>query len=302
MQVAGIALQAVQPFRLDFTTWVLRRRAKNSTDIWDGQTYRRVLTVKQPVLVEARQNSAGLTIDLKSSLRLSEPEQTKLKDLVTKMLGLNIGLGPFYELVTNEPALNLLAEQFKGVKPTRYPTLFEALVNAIACQQVSLDAGISLLNRLTQTFGARFKDSTSEFYAFPNPEELLGDSEESLQQLGFSRQKSRAIWNLAYGLANSDIDLDQLESASNVDAIAYLQSIRGIGRWSAEYVLLRGLGRLDVFPGDDIGGQNNIQLLLNLQDRPDYTELGRIAAKWHPFAGLIYFHLLLNKLHKKELV
>lgn len=302
MHEAAITLPVKPPFKLDLTAWVLRRRAKNAIDNWDGQTYRRVLILEQPVLVAVRQNTAGLTLEFNSAQKLSEAKQTKLKDLVGKMLGVGIDLKPFYELVALEPALSLLAGQFRGVKPTRYPTIFESLVNAVACQQVSLDVGILLLNRLAQNFGAVLTDGPTKFYSFPAPEDLLSTSEDSLKQLGFSRQKARAIWDLACGIANEDINLDQLETASNEEAIAYLQSIRGIGRWSAEYVLLRGLGRLDVFPGDDVGGQNNIQRLFGLDTRPGYEELGSLTAKWHPYAGLIYFHLLLSKLHEKGLV
>jgi len=302
MQEATVNLPAKPPFRLDLTAWVLRRRAKNNIDNWDGQAYRRVVILKQPVLVAVTQNSAGLTIAFQSAQKLFAPDQTKLIELVGKMFGISIDLKQFYELVAHEPELSLLAEQFKGVKPTRYPTLFEALVNAIACQQVSLDVGILLLNRLAQNFGAEFKDGQTGIYSFPAPEDLLNTSEDSIKRLGFSRQKARAIWSLAYGIVNGDIDLEQLETVGNEEAIAYLQSIRGIGRWSAEYVLLRGLGRLDVFPGDDIGGQNNVQKLLNLGNRPGYTELNTLSATWYPYAGLIYFHLLLDKLHEKELV
>lgn len=72
------------------------------------------------------------------------------------------------------------------------------------------------------------------------------------------------------------------------EALAYLQKIHGIGR-------------LDVFPGDDIGGQNNVQKLLSLSSRPDYERLKSITAAWNPYAGFVYFHLLLDMLHTKEL-
>lgn len=299
MHETAFTLPVKQPFRLDLTAWVLRRRSKNIIDSWDRQTYRRVLCLGQPVLIAVKQQPTGLAIEAKSTQKLSAPELTKLKDLIEKILGTGVNLNPFYKLVAHEPALRSLAEQFKGVKPTRYPTLFEALVNAIACQQVSLDVGIMLLNRLAQNFGAKFEVGPSRAYSFPAPDDLLGTSEDLLKQLGFSHQKARAIWSLAYSVTNGDIDLEQLETASNEEAIAYLQSIRGIGRWSAEYVLLRALGRLDVFPGDDVGGQNNVQRLFKLDLRPGYEELSSLTAKWHPYAGLIYFHLLLDKLHQK---
>ena len=91
----------------------------------------------------------------------------------------------------------------------------------------------------------------------------------------------------------------RLDGLNNTQAVAYLSRIRGIGRWSAEYVLLRGLGRLDTFPGDDVGAQNNLQRLFHLADKPTYDHIRQLTSPWHPYEGLVYFHLLLDKLRVK---
>jgi DNA-3-methyladenine glycosylase II len=75
-----------------------------------------------------------------------------------------------------------------------------------------------------------------------------------------------------------------------------LRTLRGVGRWTAEYVLLRGLGRLHVFPGDDVGARNNLQRWLGLLEPLDYEGAQRTLAQWAPFQGLVYFHLLLRSL------
>jgi DNA-3-methyladenine glycosylase II len=78
--------------------------------------------------------------------------------------------------------------------------------------------------------------------------------------------------------------------------MARLCALRGVGRWAAEYALLRGLGRLHVFPGDDIGARNNLQRWLGLLEPLDYDGVQRALAKWEPFQGLVYLHLLLRGL------
>jgi DNA-3-methyladenine glycosylase II len=75
-----------------------------------------------------------------------------------------------------------------------------------------------------------------------------------------------------------------------------LTSLSGIGRWSAEYVLLRGLGRLHVFPGDDVGARNNLARWLGLESPLDYGAVRRAVSRWQPYAGMVYFHLLLDRL------
>lgn len=307
MITTEFTLLTIAPFRLDLTVWTLRRRQKNTVDQWDGQRYTRVLVFdNQPVMLSITQSgrvtNPRLNVTLLSQVALPSRTIDCAKSLVQTMLGLNTDLRPFYRLVANDAALSPLVTQFTGVKPPRFPSIFEALINAIACQQVSLDVGILVLNRLADNFGQEITVAGTELHAFPRPEDLLDAPEEAIKKLGFSYQKVRAIKRLSYGIASGDIDLEHLEASNNEAAVTYLSSIHGIGRWSAEYVLLRGLGRLDTLPGDDVSAQKNLQQLLALENRPVYDEIKQLKEAWEPFAGLVYFHLLLDKLHAKGLV
>ena len=78
--------------------------------------------------------------------------------------------------------------------------------------------------------------------------------------------------------------------------------MRGVGRWSAEYALLRGLGRLHVVPGDDVGARNNRARRLGIAGRLDYNAVREAVAPWQPYAGLVYFHLLLANLAERGLI
>jgi DNA-3-methyladenine glycosylase II len=307
MASVDLILPVSAPFRLDLTVWALRRRSKNTIDRWDGQRYSRtVVLVNMLVIMTVTQvgttENSQLYVKLLSQLALTDLAIEHARLLIQKMLGLNVDLQPFYTLAENDDVLKPLVTQFRGVKPPRFPTVFEALINSIACQQVSLDVGIEVLNRLAESFGPKFANGETKFYAFPRPEDLLGVPEEAIKKLGYSYQKARYIKGLAYGVASGDIDLTGVEATSSEQAIIYLSSIYGIGRWSAEYAVLRGLGRLDILPGDDVGAQKNLQQLLVLEERPNYAQIKELTKEWSPYAGLIYFHLLLDKLHSKGLV
>lgn len=156
-----------------------------------------------------------------------------------------------------------------------------------------------LLNRLTATYGLPFDDGQAAFVAFPEPEALATASVERIRTLGFSHQKARAMIDLAIALAEKQRDFSLLEGMTNEAVCTSLSSLRGVGRWTAEYVLLRGLGRLDTFPGDDVGAQKNLQRLLHLAEKPSYETIKAATAAWQPYAGLVYFHLLLDNLSKK---
>lgn len=317
-----LILSVVPPFRLDYTVWALRRRTQNIVDRWrDGRTHVRVIAfkndnnpVKMSITQEGTINRPKVVAALqakKGGGTLTHAQKNGVQPLIKKMLGLDVNLQPFYALAekSKDVALISLAEQFLGVKPPRFPSAFEALVNAIACQQVTLDVGILILNRLSENFGLAFDgggddgDGGMTLHAFPRPEDLAGVSEQDMRKLGFSRQKALAIKELAVGVAgDGGKELASLEEMTNREAVGCLSEIRGIGRWSAEYVLLRGLGRVDTFPGDDVGARNNLQRFFDLDGRPDYAEIKRLTSRWHPYEGLVYFHLLLNKLRIKGLV
>ncbi|MEO8514448.1 MAG: DNA-3-methyladenine glycosylase 2 family protein [Ignavibacteria bacterium] len=308
IKVATLKLLPTAPFRLDLTTWALRRRPTNAVDQWDGEHYTRLLVVDgQPVKIILKQRGTDripeLSIILKSGKELTVGTIGKIRMLLEKMLGLKADLKPFYKLAKINNVLKPLAKSFIGVKPPRFPTLFEALINSIACQQVTLTLGIMLLNRLAATFGTKFVDGDKLIYAFPSPEDLAAAPLEDIKKLGFSRQKVKAIKELSNSIINKGVPLlEELEEMTSKQTVEHLLKIHGIGRWSAEYVLLRGLGRIDIFPGDDVGAQKNLMLLMGLKKLPNYDEVKKITAGWQPYCGLVYFHLLLDKLQKKNII
>lgn len=294
------------PFRLDVTVWTLRRRASNRIDQWDGTTYTRVLAIDHaPVKVSVSQRQDAPVPELLVTVVSFAPVEgvaSTVRETLQRLLGLRIDVAGFYTLTANDPFLSPLARRFLGLKPPRFPSIFEALLNAFACQQVSLEVGLMLLNRLTATYGMRFDEDQPSLSAFPEPEALAGVSVEDIKQLGFSRQKARAIVELATTLAGGQQVCSLLDSMTNEEVKAVLFPIRGVGRWSAEYVLLRGLGRVDTFPGDDVGAQKNLQQLLQLEEKPSYEAVRNVTSSWQPYAGFVYFHLLLEKLYQKGIL
>lgn len=293
-------LKPIAPFLLEHTVWTLRRRASNLIDRWDGHTYQRVLLIGgKPIEVAVTQAGTSDTPRLQVSLtgnRISVAERAAVRKTLERLLGLRLDLGAFYQLAARDARLGPLVERFRGVKPPRFPTLFETLANAIACQQMSLSIGILLLSRLTQTFGLVARKTADSPHAFPRPAELAGLKPEDFRKLGFSRQKGRALIALAQAFCERPQHWEELETMGNSAVVERLLELRGIGRWSAEYALLRGLGRVDVYPGDDVGARNSLRRWLGFRRTLDYDGVRRITARWQPYAGLVYFHMLLDRL------
>lgn len=291
--MASFTLHPLAPYRLDLTVWVLRRLPINRMDLWDGRTYRRVLALDaSPVEVEVTQvaaESPELLVTVRGG-RLAATRRQRIEALLDKMLGLSIDLSAFYRLAAADRRLSALTKPFVGFKPPRLASVFETLINGIACQQLSLIVGITLLNRLSAAFGP----AVGEGRAFPRPQDLVAARPQDLRELGFSGRKVETILSIARAVTAGELDVDALAELDDPTAISRLRELRGIGRWTAEYALLRGLGRLDVFPADDVGSQNKFQRWLKLKERPDYDAIYRVLQRWRPYRGLLYFYLLLD--------
>ncbi len=251
------------PFRLDFTVWVLRRRAHNNIDRWDGQAYTRVLTLHgEPVAVSVTQTTLHgcpiLMVESRSSQTIKNLAGN-LENVLNRVLGIERDLAEFYSFSSTDNILGPLVRRFLGLKPPMFPTVFEALVNGIACQQITLTLGIHLLNRLTAKYGVAFEGEQTMASAFPRPEDLARLGSEALRPLGFSRQKSQHIVELSKIVATGGFDLEALKNLKDEQAIEALEEIPGVGQWTADYVLLRGLGRLNVFPRGDVGARHRLE-------------------------------------------
>lgn len=303
--ISSFKLFPYPPFRLDYTVWALRRREHNIIDQWNGHYYTRVFLIhKRPILVTIEQTKKKTKPEIIVSF--NKPVDVMIKkeisQLIEKMFGLTCNLQAFYKIALQDRHLKELAIQFMGVKPVRFASLFESLLNAIACQQLSLEVGILLLNRLSQKFGKKYRFNNGIHYAFPSFERIKKCTIENLKSLGFNTHKSQTIIQLASSFSKDRICFDNLITKTNNEIVEFLCQYKGIGRWSAEYTLLRGLGRIDIFPGDDVGARNNLQKLLQLNEKLDYQKIAHITKKWHPYAGLVYYHFLLNKLSEKGLL
>lgn len=299
-ETINFSLTPLPPFSLNFTVWILRRRPHNSWDLWDGKVYRRLLSLHgQPLEVSVSQEGSVNNPELKVSAlarKITPQIISSLNSSLKRILGLEVDLSKFYEMALNDPLLRPLVIKFWGFKPTRYPSVFEALVNAITCQQFTLDAGISLLGKLVDKWGVTLNKRAPR--SFPLPHDLASITIAELRALGFSKQKARAIIELAE-LVKRGLNLEELNSYPDEEALKKLQQLRGVGRWTAEYVLLRGLGRIHIFPGDDLGIRSKLVSWLEIKDALDYESVMNILKQWYPFGGLVYFLLLLKGLEEK---
>lgn len=268
--------------------------------------YQRVMSIDgRPVAVSVTQDGGPdaphLTVRL-GGRPIDQHAELLTRNELNQLLGLTVDLSAFAAMAERDPVLSPLAERMRGLKPPRFPTVFEALVNGVACQQLSLTVGIHLLNRLVADHGRSAPEDPGGPRAFPTPEALATVEPDALKAHGFSLTKARTIVQTARSIIAGDLDLESLEHADDRAVIERLTGLRGVGRWTAEYVMLRGLGRLHIFPGDDVGAHNKLRRFLDVDTDLDYDSVERLVARWQPYAGVVYFHLLLDSLSQTGVV
>lgn len=296
MTVPGFQLSTHGPFHLEATVRVLQRRPSNPVEVWHGDSYRRVLRVNgNPVLVEVTNRGTIEVPDVRFAILAGEADPPILAGLLRRILGLDVDPRPFLDRATRQPRLRSTARALRGMRPPRFPDLFEAIGNVVPFQQLSLDAGMAITTRLVTRFGQRFGGEDAICHTFPTAEVIAGARPKALLACGFSNRKVDTLRRLAGLIAAGDLDEQRIAQLSTPEALRVLTALPGIGPWSAGVLLLRGFGRLEVFPPGDAGASRGLGKLLQ-RDGPG---LERIIQRFGPLRGYLYFCALGDSLLAK---
>jgi len=170
-----------------------------------------------------------------------------------------------------------------GWKPRKRRSPFEALVQSVTYQQLNGTAAAIIFGRVKALYPGR---------RFPTPEDLLATPDESLRAAGLSRAKIAAIKDIAAktlaGIVPTSRAIARME---NEAIIAQLTTIRGVGPWTVEMLLMFKLGRPDVLPVTDYGVRKGFALTYKLDDLPTPVALLAHGEKWRPYRSIAAWYL-----------
>ncbi len=282
------------PYRLDLTVSVLRRLSANIVDVLtsEGRYVRALGGFREPVLARVCQERADV---LDVTLDGDESEHPRALALVRRMLGVDRNLADFNGAADRILWLRPLADRMRGVKPPRYPTLWEACVNAVVFQQVSIHAASAILRRLILEFGPPLTCDGIALHAFPSVEAVHSVPDGALSKVGLSAGKLATLRRIGEALLSGMLDEAMLEERPSSDAALLLRRIKGIGPWTATVILLRGLGRLDVFPMNDSSVVRNLAFIAGSTP----VDIEAVLTALAPQQGMLYYHLLLSRLEER---
>jgi DNA-3-methyladenine glycosylase II len=165
-------------------------------------------------------------------------------------------------------------------RPAREP--YEALIRAVAYQQLHAKAGDAIIKRLLNIYGD----------AFPAPSQLLATEFESLRACGFSARKIETIQSIAEGTISGLVQTrTDAEAMTDEDLIQRLVTLKGIGRWTVEMLLMFTMARMDVLPADDFGIVQGYKRLKKLDATPTQKEIAEIGKAWSPYRTIASWYL-----------
>lgn len=278
------------PFHLEATVRVLQRRATNRVDVWEQESYTRLFELSHGLAL-VRVTNRG-TIDdprlhytiVKGSRSLAT--HAAVRRQIARILGLDVDPALLQRLSTVDPRLRSTVQSLRGMRPPRFANLFEAFASVIPFQQLSLDAEISILGKLVDRFGEQLTFEDRRYFAFPSAAAIANAQVKLLQACGLSLKKAQTLHALARMIDSGELAEHSLAKMTTSEALEHLVALPGVGPWTAGLVLLRGLGRTDVFPSGDVGAARELRKLLRLEPS---TQIGEITASFGNARGYLYF-------------
>jgi DNA-3-methyladenine glycosylase II len=262
-----------EPYDFAFSTERFRRFGPDLANLWHEGGLHRVV------------GGCEVRIEPAPGGVLVEPLDDGIAAVVGKLLGLEFDLAAFERFASGfDQNLAALVKRLLGFRPPISPEPLETLVTSITAQQVSLASAFAIRSRMIERLG----EPAARAYAFPTRERLASTDPGELTAAGFSRRKAEYV----VGLAQADLDYDELERLSDEEVKARLVAVRGLGEWTADWFLARHLARPHAWPAGDLGLRKAVASFYGDGPLPSIEEVRVIGARFAPFQNLTAHYLL----------
>ncbi len=244
----------------------------------------------------------NLLLELDSEAKLAEEDIADAKQIIVMMFNLNINLAPFYAEVKLDKIMATITQKLKGLRSPTTLSVFEALVDSIVEQQISLKVATGIERKMIKQFGDSLEVDGTIYYAYPSPRILAAASFEALRECGLSGRKAEYIREIAKLVTDEKLDLEHFKSFGNADdVIRELNALRGVGSWTAELTVIRSMQKWDALPADDVGLQRIISNYYFGGKRIDSSDVRKIGAKWGRWKGLASYYLVVADMQRIEI-
>ncbi len=295
------SITPVAPFDLDLTAQIFASGDMHVRGYSNG-VFQQVLQLESGLaLAKLKTIKTDPVVDLKLELhsdwRLKPKDITEAQYIIRHIFNLEFNLSDFYREIEKNSVLYKVAQKLYGYKFPTTPTVFESLVDAIVEQQISIKVARTVEERLALKFGERLDLADETFFAFPTTQKLADATVTDIQSAGLSQRKAEYIHNVSKLIADGELELVGMKNRDPESVIAELDALKGIGVWTAELTILRGMQRWDVLPADDFGIRRVISTYC-CGGRPiKAAEAREVAKEWGNWKGLAAFYLIMAEVH-----
>lgn len=247
--------------------------------------------IRSLVQVSAINNKQMLVQFLNDSRPIEKWKREEIVKYIHVWFDLDNDLEPFYEMAKADPLLKIPARKFFGLRVIGIPDLFEALCWGVLGQQINLAFAYSLKKQFVEGFGDSIDWNGKKYWVFPSYERIAQLTPADLADIKMTVKKSEYIIGVARLMASGELSREKLLKMNFKDAERNLIKIRGIGPWTANYVLMRCLRFQTAFPIEDVGLINSIKILRNMDRKPTKDEILEISVPWKNWESYATFYL-----------
>jgi DNA-3-methyladenine glycosylase II len=292
-----VTVAALPPYRFDLSSEIFANGDKQIRNYENGLFWQVIRVNGKLILVTVEAagtvDTPEVSAELKSDSAITAEDKKKAEAALKALFSLDLDLKPFYETVKDDQVMAAVTHKLWGLKSLTTPTVFEALVDAIVEQQISIKVANTIETRITKKFGDTLDVEGNVYYVHPTPQHLAAVSTEELRQCGLSFRKAEYIKGAAALIAEGKLDLENFRNYERSEQIIKeLDEIRGIGVWTAEFTMLRGMQRLEALPADDLGLRRVISRYYCDGKPIKSAEARRIAENWGDWKGLAAYYLV----------
>lgn len=260
-------LTPTAPYDFDLTVGSMTFfQARHAADMFEDGMLRRVLSLSdESALVSVRSigsvDSPKLAVEI-SGDSLTSADTDEALQTVRRMLATDADIATFYEMALDDPHLAPMVRNMCGLRPTCAPTAFEALVLAILGQQISTHVARMLRNLIIETYGDRVTIDGETLRSFPRPQILADAGPDGLRAIKFSMRKAEYITGISRQIVSGELSLEAMRDLPDDEIVSGLLALRGVGAWTAHWMLIRAFGRPDGFPHGDLALQRMMGILV----------------------------------------
>lgn len=291
-------LECVYPFNFKLSASLFSNGDEQIRRFQDGRFWQ-VIRIDNQLALATLEDSGTIDnpricVKLESNRKISSDMKNQVKIVLAALFDIRFDPKPFYQQASNDRILKEVSRKLMGLRIPSTATVFEALLDSIVEQQISLDVAHVLETKIIKTFGDILRLAGREYFAYPTPKKLASADIKQLRSCGLSTRKAEYLIEISRLMRDGKLNLESYKNFTETrKIIEELDKIRGIGVWTAELTIARSMHRYDTIPADDLGLRRVIAHYYCHDKKITGKEARKIAEKWGRWKGLASFYLII---------